>query len=483
MNNRDTEAAWRYHDGTKHPDGLLMDPGHVFDPKLQPLLFKIYTGLEPIPLPLDKSSQGVPALSAISTDADARCGEAVLDIGALARILYYSAGITKKIRYPHGEMLFRAAACTGALYHIELYVVCGDLPGLEAGVYHFGPHHMALSRLRWGDHRRVLVEASGNESHVAAAPAVLVYTDVFWRNACKYQAREYRHAFWDTGTILSNTLALASAHGLAARVVAGFVDDAVNRLLDLDPRREVAITLVPIGRSPLQVAGPSPHIDPLSLDTAPISAREKEFAVILDMHQASSFADPAEVKAWRGCALGRVRQAPSDQLIPLKPHKDDEMSQDSLESVIDRRGSARRFSRDGITFAQLSTILHRALQGIPADFVRPPRCRPLRRLPCGQQRGGPGLGLIPFPSGPPGPGATGGRAASPHGGPPWAGSSAGLRCQRGHLFSYRSAPCPGPPWEQRLPGSAARGEHRGGQGIPGGLRAAPTYRGYGPDLL
>jgi hypothetical protein len=25
-----------------------------------------------------------------------------------------------------------------------------------------------------------------------------------WRNAIKYQAREYRHAFWDSGTILAN---------------------------------------------------------------------------------------------------------------------------------------------------------------------------------------------------------------------------------------------------------------------------------------
>ena len=108
-------------------------------------------------------------------------------------------------------MPFRAAACTGALYHIELYVVCGDLPGLAAGVYHYNPGGPSLTRLRPGDYRGTLVAASGNEPSLTHAPAIILYTDVFWRNACKYQAREYRHSYWDSGTIVANTLAIAAA--------------------------------------------------------------------------------------------------------------------------------------------------------------------------------------------------------------------------------------------------------------------------------
>ncbi len=33
----------------------------------------------------------------------------------------------------------RAASATGALYPIELYIVSGKLPDLDAGVYHFDP--------------------------------------------------------------------------------------------------------------------------------------------------------------------------------------------------------------------------------------------------------------------------------------------------------------------------------------------------------
>ena len=372
MHQDDTEAAWQYHNGTKHPDGALMDPRHSFDPRSQPLPLKVYTGLEPIPLPPHGSSRGVPTLAAISSDPSGDSGAGKLDFDVLARVLHYSTGITKKIKYRWGELLFRAAACTGALYHIELYVVCGDLPGLDGGVYHYEPHRMALTRLRRGDYRHILIEATGNEPAMAEAPATLVYTDVFWRNACKYQAREYRHAFWDSGTILSHSLALASAQGLAARVVAGFVDEAVNGLLDIDTRREAAVALLTLGRTPEGTPVSSPGVGRLSLETDPTSDDETEFPAILEMHQASSLAAVADVVRWRSGRLCPISRGPSVGMIHLEPPEPDEVPKDSLERVIVRRGSTRRFSHDAITFAQLSTILDRALGGIAADFCQPP---------------------------------------------------------------------------------------------------------------
>ena len=286
--------------------------------------------------------------------------------------MHFSAGITKQIDYPWGAMAFRAAACTGALYHIELYVVCGDLPGLEAGVYHFDPRENALRLLRQGDYRGALVDASGNEQSVADAPAIIVYTDVFWRNACKYQAREYRHSFWDSGTILANTLAMSSGCGMPAQVVAGFVDASVNRLLDLDTRREVALVLVPLGYAPYSDVGSPPQPGPLSFKTVPISDHEIEFPAIEEMHDASSLASQAEVNSWRVEAPPMGLPGASGPLVPLKRSTEDELPQDSIESVIRRRGSTRDFAQESITFQQLSTMLAQATQGIPADFLKPP---------------------------------------------------------------------------------------------------------------
>jgi len=48
------------------------------------------------------------------------------------------------------------------------------------------------------------------------------------------------------------------------------------------------------------------------------------------------------------------------------------MPHDSIEQVILRRGSARKFARAPISLAQLSTMLDRATRGVPADFLDPP---------------------------------------------------------------------------------------------------------------
>jgi len=116
MKNRETTAAWNYHNGTKHPGGALMDRTHYYDGSLSPLPFKVYQNVEMIPLPLDLEPLGMAALNAIAAQPIEQ--EHVPGIEDISRILYYSAGITKKIEYHWGEMYFRAAACTGALYHI-----------------------------------------------------------------------------------------------------------------------------------------------------------------------------------------------------------------------------------------------------------------------------------------------------------------------------------------------------------------------------
>src|ERR1700730_17376031 len=140
MNNREIQAAWAYHNATKHSTESVRSNPHYLDWENQPLSFKIYSELQPIPLPEHLSSAPLPSLEAISAIEAPAEKEALPSIQTMAEIFYLSAGITRRRTYPGGEILFRAAACTGALYHIDLYLVCADLPGLPAGVYHFGPH-------------------------------------------------------------------------------------------------------------------------------------------------------------------------------------------------------------------------------------------------------------------------------------------------------------------------------------------------------
>lgn len=363
--NDQSEAALQYHEGTKHPNGRLMDPHHRYTGQ-RPHLFKEYEGGARVPLPLDQSPGQMSALQAIASDSSGDGGETTPDLRALARLLYFSAGITKRIDYgpPVGTIPFRAASCTGALYHIELYVVCGDLARLPAGVYHFDPQEAALTRLRSGDLRGVLVEATGNSKAIRQAPLTLIYSDVYWRNAIKYQAREYRHAFWDSGTILSHTMAQAAAEGLPARVKLGFVDAAVNELLGLDTGEEFALALVPVGRGP--DAPPPGDLPPLEAQATIHWPRRIQ--PILDMHAASSLAGGAQAAEWRWQMASLPLPSPQRELTEL-PEVDVEAQEgDALEEVILRRGSSRRFERRPIALQQLAAMLRQSTRGIASDF-------------------------------------------------------------------------------------------------------------------
>ena len=257
--NHDLEAARRYHNSTKHSVASLRAHPHYLDWEIKPLPFKVYPQLEPIPLPRELAPSTVPALEAIAICAGAPEATArVPDIRALARLLHFAAGITRKKVYAGGEEYhFRAAACTGALYHIDVYAICSDVPGLAAGVYHFGPHNFALHQLRAGDYRGVLVDATGGEPSVAHAPIILACASTYWRNAWKYQARAYRHGFWDTGTMLANLLAVAAADALRVMRDAE-ADRAVQPIIELltheraDVRRQAALVLADFGAAAKQ---------------------------------------------------------------------------------------------------------------------------------------------------------------------------------------------------------------------------------------
>jgi SagB-type dehydrogenase family enzyme len=373
MKNSEIDAAWNYHNGTKHSYDSIRADRHSLDWENQPLPFKIYSGLEPLPLPQHLSSSAVPAFAAIR--ASGAADGAPMNIQVLTEILFLSAGITKRRRYSGGEILFRAAACTGALYHIDLYLVCGELDQLTAGVYHFSPHDFALRRLRAGDYRSALAHAAAAEPAIANAACIIASASTFWRNAWKYRSRAYRHCYWDNGTILANLMAAAAARDITAKIVAGFIDAAVEGVLGLDPQREAPLSLVALGGAQAAESAASDAMETLALPTEPLSKTEVDYPEMRAMHEASALETAEEVREWRQAAAEEQQEESGahpaeNRVYPLRPDTA-QIAKDSIEEVIMRRGSTREFARQPIAFAELSRLLESASGPIPADFLTP----------------------------------------------------------------------------------------------------------------
>jgi SagB-type dehydrogenase family enzyme len=274
-----------FHQRTNHSQASVRLRTRGLDWANRPHPFKEYLDLPLIHLP--SPQQAAPALDS---------GRLTLE--AVGHILHYSAGVTR-VRQTDGEpFYFRAYACAGALYPIELYVVAGELEDLTAGVYHYHPKHHALRPLRNGDCRGQLVTATASDRAVAAAPVTIVLSGIYWRTMWKYEARGYRHLYWDSGMVLANLFALTVAMQVPARLVMGFVDESVDRLLGLDGRHEVSLELVPIGTGAAvePSAAMLPVIDP---ELQPLSASEIEYADAIATHDESRLHSPAEVEQWK----------------------------------------------------------------------------------------------------------------------------------------------------------------------------------------
>ena len=282
----------------------MRQSGHTLDWETKPLPFKVYPALEQVRLPTDLATLAVDTFASLAP-AHPSAPPAALDLERLAALLFFSAGVTRVKTYPGGAQIhFRAAASTGALYQTEVYVVAGALEGLAPGVYHFSPGDFSLRRLRAGDFRGAVALATADEA-VASQPASLILSAIYWRNTWKYEARGYRHLFWDSGTLLGQLLAVADALDVPARLVTGFVDAQLNGLLGLDAEKEGALVTVPLG-APVGAGAAPPVITTLAPEIIPLSAREVDYPVLRDAYDNSSLDSEAEVAHWREQDGGQV---------------------------------------------------------------------------------------------------------------------------------------------------------------------------------
>ena len=271
------------------------------------------------------------------------------DLGLVGRLLFLSAGVVRMLPVPGGALWFRAAGSAGNLAPVEVYLLTGDLDGLDAGLYHYEPVDHALVRLR---------------DVPPDTPPALVLTGVPWRTCWKYRERGFRHLWWDAGTMLAHVLAVAADAGLPARVELAFIDAEVANLVGADRVHELPLAVVGLrGRSELPPPEPLPagHVadDPF------------EFPLVTAAYRAGELAGSAEVAAWLEAAgelgaVDRARDRPRAQGSGgAEPPWDG-----PLEDVVLRRGSTRRFDLGAVAPAALVTEgLAFSTAPVPVDVV------------------------------------------------------------------------------------------------------------------
>jgi SagB-type dehydrogenase family enzyme len=159
----------------------------------------------------------------------------------LAQLLWAAQGITGPT---DGH---RAAPSAGALYPLEVYVVAGNVTGLEPGVYKYEPQGHALTELRAGDVRNELYQAALRQECVRDAAVVVVLSAVYQRTSMKYGQRTERYVYVEIGHAAENLLLQAVSLGLGSVPVGAFDDALVKEVLRL-PEKEAPLYLLPVGK-------------------------------------------------------------------------------------------------------------------------------------------------------------------------------------------------------------------------------------------
>jgi SagB-type dehydrogenase family enzyme len=333
------------------------------DPSNRPAPFKRYVGREPVPLPREFRLSSTAAADVLS-GGPRRVVGGRWDGERLARLLFLSDGVSRIGGSAFGgATYFRTAMSAGNLHPVEIYVVCGELETVPAGVHHFAPLEFGLTELRRGDHRAALAEATVDPVFVEA-PVTLVLTGIPWRTGWKYGERGYRHLYWDAGALLANLLAAEPS----AAVRVGFVDEQVKRLVGVDGVSEFPLALVMLrGSDPGPQAGPAGDtspVEPLSFAVEPISPAPIEFPLVTAAQRDGDLANEVEVERWRAAA--KPLGTPAADAVEPPPNAGEE----PIEAVILRRGSTRLMRREPVRRDLLTWGLRTAARAVPADFAQ-----------------------------------------------------------------------------------------------------------------
>src|SRR5208337_1543566 len=156
------------------------------------------------------------------------------ELGTIAKLLFFANGRTGSAPTHDGRrQSFRAAPSAGALYPIEVYLIALNAEEIAAGVYHHDNVENALELVKAGNFGQQLARATYTEE-IENAAIVIAMTGILIKTRIKYSERGYRFMLMEAGHIAENILLTANSLGLGAVPIGGFVDDEVDRLIDID---------------------------------------------------------------------------------------------------------------------------------------------------------------------------------------------------------------------------------------------------------
>lgn len=171
-----------------------------------------------------------------------------LNLEQISQILWAAYGITKEMSSPsYLRCGLKTAPSAGALYPLEIYIVVGNVKGLEKGIYKYLPKGHYIMKTYNKDVRNKLAEAALGQGFIEQAPISIVYSAVFFRTTRKYRNRgRERYVCMELGHSAQNICLQTVALNLGTCPVGAFSDLMVRNVIMM-PDEEEPLYIMPIG--------------------------------------------------------------------------------------------------------------------------------------------------------------------------------------------------------------------------------------------
>ena len=164
----------------------------------------------------------------------------------LSQILWAAYGVTSPSPHPQFRGGLRTTPSAGGTFPLEVYVIVGNVEGIEPGVYRYISANHTLVQVVRGDVREQVGAAAVGQTWASAAPVSLFYSAIFSRTTDIYGERGTRYVYMEVGHSAQNVHLQVEALGLGTVVIAAFFDNMMREILNL-PEDEVPLYLMPIG--------------------------------------------------------------------------------------------------------------------------------------------------------------------------------------------------------------------------------------------
>lgn len=200
-----------YHERSKHQlHRYAPGPGGL-DWATQPDPFRRFAGAARIDLPL-LAGELPPAWDDLFAPGRVKAQD--LNLETLGHLLQLSFGLSAWKSYGGSRWALRCNPSSGNLHPTEAYLICPQLPGLPAGVYHYqsAEHYLeqrAAAPLAW------------------EVGVLVALTGIHWREAWKYGMRAFRYCQHDCGHALAALSYAAAVLGWPARLLEHWGDGQI----------------------------------------------------------------------------------------------------------------------------------------------------------------------------------------------------------------------------------------------------------------